>query len=128
MQIGLCLAYLQSVENESLLCGDVETNPGPEQTTTLNFGHWNHNGICARNKIKLSLLEAYNSIHHLDTISLSETMLDSMISSDQIVIERCSNEIYRNDHPSNAKIGGVCLYYREGLLIKLRKEFELLQD
>ena len=128
MQIGLCLAYLQSVENLLLLSGDIETNPGPEQTKILNFCHWNLNSICARNQIKLSLLEAYNSIHHLDVIALSETMMDSTISSDQIIIEGFSNEIYRNDHPSNTKIGEVCLYYREELPIKRRKEFQLLQE
>ncbi len=128
-QIGLlCPAYIQSFENELRLCGDIESNPGPEQTKILNFCHWNLNSICARDKIKLSLLEAYNSIHHFDIIALSETMLDSTIGNDQIIIEGFSYEIYRNDHPSNTEIGGVCLYYRERLPIKCRTEFELLQE
>ena len=54
-------------------------------------------------------------------------MLFSTISNDEIIIEGFSTEIYRNDHLSDTKVGGVCIYVREELPIKRRKEFELLQ-
>ena len=42
-----------------LLCGDIELNPGPE---TLNFCCWNLNSLTAYNCLRLSLIEAYNSV------------------------------------------------------------------
>ena len=55
-------------------------------------------------------------------------MLNSTIRNDDISIEGYGREIYRADHPSDHKIGGVCLYYREGLPIKRRKDLEFLQE
>ena len=34
----------------------------------------------------------------------------------------------RSDHPSNSRIGGVCVYFREDLPIKRRQDLELLQE
>ena len=61
-------------------------------------------------------------------MALSETMLDSSISSEDIYIEGFSREVYRNDHPSNSKVGGVCIYFRDGLAIKQRRDLELMQE
>ena len=55
-------------------------------------------------------------------------MLDQSISNDDIFIEGFSREIYRSDHLSNSKTGGVCVYFREGLPIKRRPKLELLQE
>ena len=55
-------------------------------------------------------------------------MLDSSVSNFGIFIEGFSREIYRSDHPSNTKLGGVCLYFREGLPIRRRTDLELLQE
>ena len=49
-----------------LISGDVETNPGPQQQNCLKFFHWNLNSICARGRIKIPLIEAYNSVHKFD--------------------------------------------------------------
>ena len=111
-----------------LLAGDIETQPGPSVTSCLKFCHWNLNSICARGGIKTSLIEAYNSIHHFDVIAISESMLDRTISNDDIFIEGFSRDIYRSDHPSNSKIGGVCLYFRESLPVKRRSDLEELQE
>ena len=61
-------------------------------------------------------------------MALSETMLNSSISSEDIHIEGFSREVYRNDHPSNSKIGGVCIYFRDGLAIKQSSDLELMQE
>ena len=111
-----------------LLSGDIETSPCPHTDNCLKFFHWNLNSLCARDNIKISLIEAYNSIHRFDVIALSESMLNSSISNEDIFIEGFSKEIYRNDHPSNTKKGGVCLYFREGLPIKRRTDLELVQE
>ena len=55
-------------------------------------------------------------------------MLNSSVEYGNIAIEGFSKDIFRSDHPSNNKIGFVCLYYRQGLPIKRRKDFECLQE
>ena len=74
------------------------------------------------------MIEAYNAVHHVDVIAISETMLDNSISEEDIFIQGFSREIYRSDHPSNTKTGGVCLYVREGLANKRRGDLELIQE
>ena len=111
-----------------LLSGDIHLNPGPHTENQFKFFHWNLNSICARGAIKIPLIEAYNSVHHFDVITISESMLDQTISDNDIFIEGFSREIYRSDHPSNSKTGGACVYFREGLPIKQRPDLELLQE
>ena len=112
-----------------LLAGDIESNPGPYYDGCLKFFHWNLNSICAREGIEISLIEAYNSVHKLDVFAVSETMLDCSISDDEdIFIAGFSKEVYRSDHPSDTKVGDVCLYLRENLSIKRRTDLELLQE
>ena len=111
-----------------LLAGDIESNPGPHYDGCLKFFHWNLNSICAREGIKTSLIEAYNSLHKFDVFAVTETMLDSSMSDEDIFIAGFSKEVYRSDHPSDTKVGGVCLYFRENLSIKRRTDLELLQE
>ena len=120
--------YLFLHELILLLSGDIELNPGPHIENCVRFFHWNLNSICARNSTKVSLIEAYNSVYKYDVIALSETMLDSSVSDEDIYIKGFSKDVLRNDHPSNTKVGGVCLYFREGLPITRRKDHELLPE
>ena len=55
-------------------------------------------------------------------------MLDQTVNNDEIHIEGFSNEIYHSDHPSNIKVGGLCLFFREGIPIKRRVDLELLPE
>ena len=61
-----------------MLCGDIESNPGPRPNSSQSFSicHWNLNSIKAHNFSKISLLRAYNGIHNYDIICLSETYLN----------------------------------------------------
>ena len=101
------------------LSGDVELNPGPKckAAQTLSICHWNLNSICAHNFTKLSLLRAYVNIHKFDIVCFSETYLDSSISDESLKI----SEYYliRCDHPSNKKCGGICIYYKNFLPLKV---------
>ena len=65
------------------LSGDIEKNPGPKPSScdTFSICHWNLNSISANNFIKISLLRAYFSAHNFDILYLSDTYLDSSISS-----------------------------------------------
>ena len=111
-----------------ILSGDIHTNPGPSIRKDLNFFHWNLNSLCARDGVKKQLIEVYDAIHKYDIIAVSESMLDSTIKNDNIFIAGFNKDIYRSDHPSNTKLGGVCLYYRDELPIKRRTDLELLQE
>ena len=111
-----------------LLCGDIETNPGPQRNCCLKFFHWNLNSICARGSIKIPLIESYNSIHHFDRFAVSESMQGSEMNNENISIERFSKDVFKSDHPSNSRIGGVCVYFCEDLPIKRRQDLELLQE
>ena len=104
-----------------LLCGDVELNPGPKQNTAKKFSicHWNLNSIAAHNVAKLVLLKAYNSIRKFDIICLSETYLDSNILPDDNNLEVSGYNLVRSDHPSNKKRGGVCIYYKSYLPLRI---------
>ena len=61
-----------------MLCGDIESNPGPRCNSSQSFSiyHWNLNSIAAYNFSKISLLRVYNAIHNYDIICLSETYLN----------------------------------------------------
>ena len=76
-----------------ILCGDVEVNPGPGQWTSLSFCHWNLNSISAHDFVKVSPLEAGNTIQKFDIICLSETFLNSSLQNedDSLVIFENSN-------------------------------------
>ena len=109
------------------LAGDIHPHPGPINNS-LKFCHWNLNSIFTRNKIKISLIEAYNSVFYYDLFAISESLLNKSIEDDEIYIEGFSKEMFRSDHPSGNKVGGVCLYFKENLPIKRRKDLEILQE
>ena len=100
--------------------GDIEKNPGPrlESSQYLTFCHWNLNSLTSHDSVKVSLLQAYNSIHNYDLICLSETYLDSSASLDDNTLSIQGYNLVRADHPSNTKRGGVCIYYKETLAIR----------
>ena len=120
--------YLFPLDILLLLAGDIELNPGPQTENCLRFFHWNLNGICARNGVKIPLIEAYNSLYKYDVFAVSESMLDRTVRDEEISIEGLSKEMFRYDHPRDSKVGGVCMYFREGLPIQRRKDLELLQE
>ena len=72
-----------------LLSGNTETNPGPKSIAGQGFSicHWNLNSISAHNFTKISFLTAYVLVHNFDIIFLSETYLNSKISTDDKNLE-----------------------------------------
>ena len=55
----------------------------------------------------------------MDIICLSETYLDSTIQSDNGNLEIPGYNLVRFDHPSNNKRGGVCIYYKASLPLRV---------
>ena len=108
-----------------LLSGDIEQNPGPRSTKNLSIVHWNINSIAAHNFIKLSSLQAFNSIHKFDLICISESFLDSTFSTDDSALSLKGYKLIRSDHPQDVKRGGTCIYYKDTLPIKFLNIFNL---
>ena len=110
-----------SYSPHSLLNGDVELNPGPKRNSRNVFSicHWNLNSMSAHNYVKVFLFKAYIAIHKFDIICISETYLDSSTPSDDSNLEISGYTLVRSDHPSNNKRGGVCIYYKSFLPLRI---------
>ena len=98
---------------------DIELNPGPCKSNDNNLSvcHWNLNSITAHNFSKLMQLKAYISTYKYDFICLSETYLDSSTPNNLIDIE--GYNLVHADHPHDTKRGGVCIYYKVSLPVKI---------
>ena len=77
--------------------------------------HWNLNSISAHMFTKFYLLSAYISVHKFDIICLSEIYLNSKILSDDENLEIAGYILVWEDHPSNSKRDGICVYYKSSL-------------
>ena len=97
--------------------------PGPISSSWQCFSicHWNLNSITAHNYAKLSLLTAYNLVHGFNIIYLSEIYLNSETPPNDTHLELPSYNMFRSDHPSNNKRGGVCIYYKSTLPLRILK-------
>ena len=73
--------------------------------------------LCARNFAKLPLLKAYVSVHKFDIICLLETYLNSSIYDESLNIS--GYFLICSDHSSNERRGGICIYYRNFLPLKV---------
>ena len=98
-----------------MLCGDTESNPGPRPNSGQSFSiyHWNLNSMAAHNCSKIFLLKAYNAIHTYDTYLNHDTL------SDNDNMRLPGYELIRLDHQSNQKRGGICIYHKDFLPIKV---------
>ena len=128
----LCISFIITISIHSILplwfysisitlSGDVETNPGPKRnsTETFSFCHWNLNSISSHNYVKIYLLKAYITVHKFDIICLSETYLDSSTRPDDDNLEIEGYDIARANNPINTKRGGICIYYKKCLLLRV---------
>ena len=104
-----------------MLCRDIESNPSPRPNSgqSLSICHRNLNSIAAHNFSKISLLKVYNAIHTYDIICLSETYLKHDTLSDNDNLRIPGYELIRVDHPSNQKRGGIYIYHKDFLPIKV---------
>ena len=102
------------------MSGDIELNPGPNRTNSsckFSVCHWNLDSLAAHNFEKVGLLEASDTINKFDIICVSGSYLDSTFSSDNE--DRKGYKLVRADHPNNIKRGGVCVYFRESLPVRV---------
>ena len=60
--------------------------------------------------------------HEYDIICLSETFFDFLFNSHDDGINIEGYNLLRADHPNDKKRGGVCMYFKEHLLILRRDD------
>ena len=71
---------------------------------------------------KFHYMKHINAIYHYDLICVSGTYLDSSISNyekDISVKVVRAYSLVRADHPSNTTLGGVCIYYKESVGVRI---------
>ena len=130
--ILIVIIYIQFLWVHALLIrqsSDIEMNPRPKPNHCHSFSicHWNLNSLAAHNYLAVSLLRAYVAIEKFDVVCLSETYLDSSNLSDDDNFYLPGYILVRADHPSNAKKGGVCIYFKNSLPLKVL-DIQLLQE
>ena len=113
--------FISFFSRKLFLSGDIETNPGLRRNLNNHFTicHWNLNGISARSFVKIHFLKAYLAIHKFDIVCLSETYLNSGFPFDDDNLDIPGYIMVRADHPANSKLGGVCMYYKNCLPLKV---------
>ena len=77
------------------------------------------NGLPAHNYSKVPLLQAFNALHKFDLICLSESYLNSSITMDEKSLIIDGYKLIRADHPSDTRRGGVCIYHKETMSVKV---------
>ena len=104
-----------------LLSGDIETNPGPKAISGQSFSicHWNLNSISAHKYTKISPVTAYALVPNVDIICLSVTNFNSETSTDDQNLKISGYYMLRANHPSNNKRGGVCIFYKTTLPLRV---------
>ena len=75
--------------------------------------------MSANNYAKSSYLKAFIAVYKFDIVCLSETYLDSSVAPGDDNLEISGYSLVRSDHPSNNKRGGVCLYYKNFLPLRV---------
>ena len=97
--------------------GDVETNPGP---VTLGFCWCSLSSISAHDFLRVSLIEAYNSVYNYDLIGIVGTHLDSNADEERLALNGCL--FIKGNHSQNVKRGCVRLYIIDSLASKRRSD------
>ena len=102
------------------VCGVIVLNLGPKNRNScysFSICHWSLNSITAHNFAKVKLFQVYNAIHDFDTICLSESYLDSSVSSDNDNLYIKDYNLTRTD-PRNAERGGFWVHFKESLPVR----------
>ena len=111
------------------ISGTVELNPGPvSPQKKLSFAVWNLDSLPARNFARIPLIESLQNINDFDMFGVCESMLTSNILNEDIYINGFSPEPFRSDKGLNTRNGGVCLYFKESLPIKERRDLEIIPE
>ena len=118
--MGTFLLFLQIVKAHSLIL-KLKENYSNKMQFKRNFliAHWNLIGIAAQNFVKLKQLETCNTFHNHDLTCLSEICLDTTTSIDSNDLSLKGYNLHRVDDLDNVKKGGVYVYYKETLAVRI---------
>ena len=110
-----------------LISNDIEENPGPGyHNNFFNFMNWNLNSLATNNFTRVQLIEAHNSLHNYDLISICETSLtDSLVPN---IPELDGYSFEPANHPDNVTHGGVGLFYKNSLPIVVRRDLSFSES
>ena len=113
--LGICFTILIKLSRDAV------ENPGPKPKSCQTFSicHWNVNSPYAHNFSKVLLLRVYHSIHKFGAICKCETLLnsDTAYDDENLMIE--GYNIVWSEHSPNSGRGGVGLYYKNSLVLKI---------
>ena len=84
----------------------------------LSFCNWNLNTLSKDDFYRITLLQAHNTEHNYDIISLCETSLDDEVE----VPEMPGYKFHSCNHPDGNRSGGVGIFYKESLPLKIRED------
>ena len=108
-----------------LLSSDIHPNPGPVHAVNvggglLSFCNWNLNTLSKGDFYRVALLEAHNTNFNYDIISLCETSLNDSIQVPENILP--GYKYYPCNHPDGNRSGGVGIFYKETLPLKIRQD------
>ena len=104
---------------------NIEANPGHGGwTSSLSVCHWNLNSI----SVKLSQISAFLNVHWFDIFCITETFLDSLVSSKDPRLAIIGHKLFRCIHPSKIWRSEVCLYFKDHLPLASRLKFITLDE
>ena len=86
----------------------------------FSFCNWNLNTLSKDNFNRISILEAHNSIFKYDIISLCETSLNEDLPVPENLLP--GYKYHAHNHPSGEKKGGVGIFYKDDLPIRIRND------
>ena len=81
---------------------------------------WNLNSLAKDDFQRVQLIEAHNSIFKYDLISLRETALNGSIELPETLLNDYT--FISSNNPNNTRHGGVGLFYKNSLPIKVRND------
>jgi len=105
---------------------DIHLNPGPHHVTNkfssgfLSFCNWNLNTLSKDDFYRITLLQAHNTEHNYDIISLCETSLNDTIQVSENSFP--GYKFHSCDHPDGNRDGGVGIFYKESLPLRIRED------
>ena len=103
-----------------LLSNDVEMNPGDFSNSFFSFCNWNVNSLVKDGFKRVQLLEAHNSLHRYDLISLTEVSINDAVEVPDTLMDDYTS-IYKSN-AANTRHGGVGLFYRNSLPLLVRND------
>ena len=104
-----------------ILSNDIHQNPGsPFHNSFFNFMYWNVNSIDKDDFQRVRLIEAHHSIFNYDLISICETSLNDTIKLPDTLLNDYT--FVQSKNPTNTRHGGVGLFYKNSLPIKIRND------